>query len=103
MPELTDIRRVTAVVETNMEETVLREFKRLGAKGYTCIYCTGKGRHGQLEDPLGDPSPLVQITVMVRPSVALAIMQYMHTAKFQHHPAVAVMDTVTVYANDTFF
>jgi hypothetical protein len=102
MPEFIDIRRVTVIAETNLEETLLKEFKRLGAKGYTCIYCTGKGRHEVLEDPYTGTS-LVQIQVMARPSVAEAIMRYMHTPGLKRFPTTTVMDTVTVYADDNFF
>ena len=102
MPEFIDIRRVTVTVETALEEKLLKEFKRLGARGYTCIYCTGKGRHEVMEDPYTGHS-LVQIQVLARASVAEAIMQYVHGAGLSNYPAIAVMDNVTVYAEDTFF
>ena len=102
MPAFIDIRRVTITAETNQEETILREIQKLGAKGYTCIYCTGKGRHGVLPDLMTD-SPLVQIQVLARPPVAEAIMKYLHETKIRNHPTMSIMDTVTVYADDSFF
>jgi hypothetical protein len=102
MPKFIEIRRVTVIVETSQEDTIVRELLRLGAKGYTSIYCTGKGRHGVLADLMAE-SPLVQIQVMARPPVAEAIMKYLHGAKIHNHPTLGVMDTVTVYADDSFF
>jgi nitrogen regulatory protein PII len=102
MAELTEISRVTVIAETALEKTLIDEFLKLGAKGYTTINCFGKGRHEVMEDPYTGRS-LVQIEVLARPPVAEAILEYVHKSQFKSYPVIGYMDTVKVHAHDTFF
>ncbi len=94
---LIEVRRVTIVTETTLEKRVLEKIQALGAKGYTCNYCFGKGRHEVFEDPYTGRS-LVQIVVLARPSVAEAILRYLDQNQFEPFPHTAYMDTVVVLA-----
>jgi hypothetical protein len=101
MPQYVEVRRVTVIAETALEKALVDEFLKLGAKGYTCVYCFGKGQHKVMEDPFTGRS-LVQIQVVCKPAVADAVMAYMHQATFQNYPAIAFMDTVQVVPSDHF-
>jgi hypothetical protein len=93
--DLVQIRRVTVIAETVLEQQLLQEFTKLGAKGYTCTYCFGKGRHEVIEDPFTGRS-LVRIEVLARPEVAEAILRYVSRDEFRTYPLTGFMDNVIV-------
>jgi hypothetical protein len=99
--ELVEVRRVTVVAETVLQQKLLEQFQKLGARGYTCSYCFGKGRHEVVEDPCTGRS-LVKIVILARESVATAIMRYIHTSQFESYPAMAYMDSVVVFDDTNF-
>ena len=101
MNELTEVCRVTVIAETVFEKSFVEEFLKMGAKGYTCIHCFGKGRHEVMDDPYTGQS-LVHIEVLAQQSVAEAILQYVHQPQFKKYPVIGYMDTVKVYSHDTF-
>ena len=102
MSEMVEISRVVVIVDTALEKTLLSEFLKLGAKGYNCTYCSGKGRHETLEDPYTGRSR-VRIEVLTRPTVAAAILEYVHRKQFGSYPAAAFLDTVEVDSRDNFY
>jgi hypothetical protein len=102
MAQMMAICRVTIIAETALEKTMIDQCLKLGAKGYTTIYCFGKGRHEVMEDPFTGRS-LVQIEVLCRESVAKAIMNFVHQSEFENYPVICYMDTVQVHEKDTFF
>jgi hypothetical protein len=101
MAELTEVYRVTVIADIVLEKTFVEEFIKLGAKGYTCIHCFGKGRHEIMDDPYTGKS-LVHIEVLTQPSLAEAILKFVHQPQFKMYPLIGYMDTVKVYAQDTF-
>lgn len=102
MPEYIEIRRVTVIADVMLEKIFIEEFLKLGAKGFNCTHCFGKGRHAVVEDPFTGRF-LVRIEVLSRPEVADAIMKYVHQEKFAHHPVLATIETVSVLKGDAFF
>jgi hypothetical protein len=102
MPEVVEISRVVVVADTALEKVLLSEFLKLGAKGYNCTYCFGKGRHETIEDPHTGRSR-VRIEVLTRPVVATAILEYVHRKEFGAYPVAAYIDTVEVDARDHFY
>ena len=102
MAELIEIARVVVIADTALEKILLSEFLKLGAKGYNCSYCFGKGRHETLEDPYTGRSR-VRIEVLTRPSIASAILDYVHKKQFGSYPVAAFLDTVEVDARDNFY
>ena len=102
MADLVEINRVVVIADTALERILLSEFIKLGAKGYNCSNCFGKGRHETLEDPFTGRSR-VRIEVLARPETALKIMEYVHTKEFGRYPVAAFMDTVQVFARDNFY
>jgi hypothetical protein len=102
MAELIEIARVVVIADTQLEKILLAEFIKMGAKGYNCSYCTGKGRHESVDDVFNG-NKRVRIEVLARPHLAAAILEYMHKKQFGSYPAAAFMDTVEVDSRDTFF
>lgn len=96
MEQLTKLCKVVAVVETALEQQVLKQFTRLGARGYTCVYCFGRGQHPVYEDMFTGHSQ-VRIEIVTSRPVAESILAYMHRAEFQNRPAVAYLEEVEVY------
>ncbi len=102
MSETVEISRLVVIADTSLEKILLSEFLKLGAKGYNCTYCFGKGRHETLEDPYTGRSR-VRIEVLTRPEVATAIMDYVHRKQFGSYPVAAYCDKVNVDARDNFY
>jgi hypothetical protein len=103
MVELLEIHRVVIIADTALEQTLLPEFLKLGAKGYNCTYCFGKGRHEPIEDPFTGSRSRIRVEVLARPQVAAAIMEFVHRKQFSAYAVVAYLDTVEVDSRDHFF
>ena len=102
MGQNVEISRVTIIADAALEKTLVQEVLRLGAKGYTCMQCFGKGRHETVVDPLSGQSR-VRIEVLTRPAVAAAILDYVHQGRFENYPVAAFSDTVQADGRDTFY
>jgi hypothetical protein len=102
MSDVIQVKRVVIVAETALQETLLGEVIRLGAHGYTCVYCFGKGAHETIADPFTGRS-FVRIEIVARAAVAEAVLDYVHKARFENHAVIAYMDTVEVQRDDRFF
>jgi hypothetical protein len=103
MAELTKVCRVTVIAEKILEDDLIQAFLQLGAKGYTCLDCSGRGAHHQVAvNPLTGQS-LVRIEVFAKPEVAHAILEHIHKVEFTNYPVIGVLENVEAYARDTFF
>jgi hypothetical protein len=100
MTNLVSIRRITVVADEVLEHTLLEQFIKLGAKGYTCMDCRGKGRHAVVEDIF--TAALVRIELLVQPDVADAIIDYLHREVFQKYACTVCSETVEVVRTDRF-
>jgi len=102
MNKLAEIRRVTVVTDVVLERMLLDEFTKLGAKGYTCMDCHGKGRHNVVEgvDPFS--AALVRIELLVQPDVAQKIIDYLRREVFTNYACTACIETVEVASNHQF-
>lgn len=101
MPSLVAVSRVTVIAESEMEKSLVEQFVRMGAKGYTTMPCRGRGEHEIYEDPfLG--TGRVRIETIVQPKVADDIMRYLQSPAFAARPLTACVEAVQVLANDRF-
>ena len=101
MSKLISLPRVTVVVDSRLEDKLVKEFVKLGAKGYTCVDCRGGGEHEIIQDVF-ETSTRVRIETIVQPPVADAIMKYLHHPQFDHYALCACVETVQVAASDKF-
>jgi nitrogen regulatory protein P-II len=102
MNNLIEIRRVTVVADVVLETMLLEEFTGLGAKGYTCMDCHGKGRHNVVEGVDPFTAALVRIELLVQPDVAQKIIDYLRRAVFTSYACTACVETVEVASSHTF-
>lgn len=101
MSKLVSIRRVTVIADVLLDNRLLQELFKLGARGYTSMKCHGRGRHAVLEDPYtGDG--LVRLEFLVQPTVAEKIIDYLHSEVFSQFAATVCSETVEVAASDKF-
>lgn len=101
MSNLVTARRVTIVTDALLEKMILEQIVRLGAKGYTCTGCRGRGEHEVFEDPFTG-STRVRIETIVQPDVAAAIMDAVHAPSLLNQPLTACVETVEVSPLDQF-
>lgn len=100
MTDLVAIRRVTVVADEVLEHSLLDQFTKLGAKGYTCMDCRGKGRHVVVDSVF--TVALVRIELLVQPDVADKIIDYLHREVFQKYACTVCSETVDVVRGDIF-
>ena len=101
MSNLVTVQRVTVIADARLEDGLLKQFARLGAKGYTCQDCRGRGEHEIVQDVFSGASR-VRIETIVQPQVAEAIMHYLDSPQFHQQALTACVETVQVLASDRF-
>jgi nitrogen regulatory protein P-II 2 len=95
MSTLSTVRRITVVTHDRLEDMLVTEFAKLGAKGYTAMDCRGRGEHELLQDVFATATR-VRIETIVKPEVADAIMNFLSQPDFSHQPITACVETVEV-------
>jgi len=104
MSKSVEAKRIVVIAESVLLKELLSKFVELGAKGYNCMYCFGKGEHGLVEDLYSSPDrSCVRIEMITTPKVAEAIMDYVHRGAVERYPITAFTDTVDVDSRDTFY
>ncbi len=102
MDKLVEIRRLTVIAESSFQETLVRKFQEMGAKGYSCIDCSGAGQDEMMADPLTGQTH-VQITVLATIPVAEAMLQHVHNMRRKKQKVIGYMEPVLVYEGDNFY
>jgi hypothetical protein len=76
MSGFVEIQRVVIITDRAFEQRLLKDIVRLGAKGWTSTYCSGKGEHAIMEDPFAGPDrSRVRIEILASTQTAEAIMR----------------------------
>jgi MFS superfamily sulfate permease-like transporter len=91
------LRRVTAVVDAAIEESLTSRFRALGASGFTVIPCHGAGRR---DTAAGDR--FIRIEAIVPHDVAERILDMLHADVAPHHRLTACIETVEVLRREQF-
>lgn len=102
MFETKTARRVVIVVDVSLQDQILEKVLELGASGYNCVECTGKGFHTITGDPFSSRG-LVRIEVITSLQAAAAILDYLHAVQFQqfgNYPLSAYTHAVEVDMRD---
>jgi len=100
---LSETKRVVIVAEQALEEQLLDEAVKLGAKGWTLDHCSGKGKHTIMEDPFAEPDrSRVRIEILCTAPVAEAILHRLDGAPYNARGVLGYMDTVMVSDRRTF-
>ena len=93
--------RLIAIIDVSLQELVLNEFLHLGARGYNCVGCFGKGSHEPMEDPFSGKS-LVRIEVLTNAEIANSLMAYLHSPRFKNYAVTVFKHVVDVVATEHF-
>ena len=98
---MTRLQRVTVVADESLEESLIREFVKLGASGYTSIPCPGAGRRSLAEGD-GSSSLQIRLEAVVLQEVADQILDYLRAEVAPNHRITACVEAVEVLRQDNF-
>lgn len=101
MITLHPIRRVTVIAESILEQELILNFQKLGARGFTVMTCRGKGRHEVMANIFTGIAS-VRIELLVQEEVAERIMEYLNRDYFQNYAVIACIDPVQVARPEQF-
>jgi hypothetical protein len=101
MSNLVSARRITIFADLMFEDILTRELCKLGAKGYTCTDCRGRGEHAIVQDLYVNTSR-VRIESIVPPQVAEAMMKFVELPQFANQAVTACIDDVLVSSQHPF-
>lgn len=99
---LASIRRVTIVVDPDIEHELERRLIDLGATGYTAVQCYGMGKR-DIHDSSSVPAPRVRIEVIAPSDVAESMLEYLAKEVMpKKHFITVCAETVDVIRLDAF-
>jgi hypothetical protein len=101
MNNLVSVQRITVVTHDRLEEMLVKQFAKFGAKGYTSMDCRGRGEHELVQD-IFSGATRVRIETIVQPKVAEEIMKFLGQPQFEHQPIMACVETVQVVTGTNF-
>ena len=101
MSNLVSVQRITVVTHDRLEEMLVKQFAKLGAKGYTSMDCRGRGEHELVQDVFSGATR-VRIETIVQPKVAEEIMKFLSQPQFEHQPIMACVEDVRVVTGTNF-
>jgi nitrogen regulatory protein PII len=97
---LVSLKLVTIVAEGFLEEKLVREVKKLGARGYTITPARGEGSRGvRISEWEGGN---IRLETIVSPAVADKILERLAEAYFANYAVIAFVDTVEVVRGDKY-
>lgn len=92
--ELVRLKLVTIVAEAVLEERLVDDLRRLGAKGYTVTDARGEGSRGlRTMDWEGKN---IRLETIVSEEVAERILAHLQEAYFPHYAIIAYVENVEV-------
>ena len=98
--ETTERHIVTVIAEAAVEARLIRDVKRLGAKGYSVGHVRGEGTTGRHLQDLNGPS--VRLETIVSADVADAILAHLAAEYFGRFAVVAWVTPARVLRSDRF-
>ena len=91
---------VTVIAESLLEDRLIRDFKRCGAKGYTVTQARGEGSRGVRASEWEGAN--VKLESIVSESVADAILELLSEKYFQHYAVIAYLENVEVVRGEKY-
>jgi len=94
------LKLVTIVAEPVLEERLVEELQRLGARGHTVTDARGAGSRGlRATDP---PGQGVRIEVVASDAVASRILDHVASHYFAHYAVIAFVSSVEVVRGEKY-
>ena len=96
MSDFVEVRHVVLIADRTLEQHLIEDCVKLGAKGWTSVHCDGRGQHAVMDDISIEPERLrVRLEILVlrrlpRPfwpasksllTAFAAVLGFMHTAQ----------------------
>ena len=91
---------VTIIAEGFLEERLVRDIKRLGAKGYTITAARGEGSRGVRASEWEGGN--IRLETVVSPLVAEKILGYLAEVYFANYAVIAFVENVEVVRGDKY-
>lgn len=97
---LVSLKLVTIIAEGFLEEKLIREVRRLGAKGYTVTPARGEGSRGVRASEWEGGN--IRLECIVSPEVAEKIVKRLAEAYFTNFAVIAYLESVEVVRGDKY-
>ncbi|MDX1442304.1 MAG: transcriptional regulator [Gammaproteobacteria bacterium] len=92
---------LTIISESSLENRLVRDVQKLGARGYTITECRGKGARGA-RDAEWDYDSNIRMEVICSRETALAIEKWLQEKYYDDFAIVVYSDDVNVLRPDKF-
>lgn len=86
---------LVAITEAALEQTLLRDFDRLGVRGYTVSDARGKGSRG-VRDAAWDEAANIRIEVICSRDQAESLLRHLQARYYKDYAMVAFLQDVEV-------
>jgi nitrogen regulatory protein P-II 2 len=94
------LKLVTIVAERILENDIVEDILRLGARGYTVTQATGRGSRGVRAHEWEGPD--VKVEAVVSPEVAQRIVEHVAERYFAHYAVIVYVYDVDVVRGDKY-
>ena len=94
-------QQLTIVAEKAIENLLVNDLKRLGARGHTRWYVAGEGTHGSRQDDW-EQSRNVCIQVICDPAIGEAVLEHLYRKYYQNYAIIATVTEVEVLRAEKF-
>ena len=92
---------LTVITEAVIEKPLLRDFDRLGARGYTVSDARGRGSRG-VRDASWDEAANIRIEVICSRGTAQTLLAHIAAHYYDNYAMVAFLQEVAVLRGDKF-
>ncbi|MDX2003947.1 MAG: transcriptional regulator [Meiothermus sp.] len=97
---LVSLKLVTIIAEGFLEDKLIREVRRLGAKGYTVTPARGEGSRGVRASEWEGGN--IRLECIVSPEVAEKIVKRLAEVYFTNFAVIAYLESVEVVRGDKY-
>ena len=98
--KLTNLKLVTIIAEAVLEEKIIIDLKKSGAKGYTVVSSHGEGSRGMRAGEI--PGENIRIETLVSPAVAEKIMENISSHYFQNYAVICYLTDASVLRGEKY-
>lgn len=102
MPLQTERRiLLTVITEAVVEQALLRDFDRLGVRGYTVSDARGRGSRG-VRDAAWDEAANIRVEVICPRALAESLLQHVQDRYYANYAMVAFLQDVEIVRPEKF-
>lgn len=95
MSQFVPVSRAVIIADRALEAELVEAFVQLGAKGWTSVYCNGRGGNVIMDNPFVEPDrSRVRIEILTTQATAEAILRHVENPPYGLRRVIAYMDLV---------